>query len=81
MSEMVLNTLETFKTAALYWEQELSGGGALHMPAVALEELDAQLLLQAGDLPADRGLGGMDGAGRPAEAACLCDGQERSEQV
>ncbi len=57
-------------------QQQLAVGGRLHPPAVAFEEGHAQLLLQAGDLPADGGLRQMHQAGSASEAAHLGHGEE-----
>ncbi len=57
------------------------GGGALHMAAVALEQSDAQIALQTGDLTAERGLGRVHELRSPAETAVLSHGDERLEEI
>ncbi|MNE84781.1 hypothetical protein D3C80_1817180 [compost metagenome] len=47
--------------------------GDLHASAVALEQIDAQLLFQLADLPAQRRLGDVQAVGSLAQAAELSD--------
>jgi len=48
-------------------EQGLARGGEGDVPAGPVEELRAELSLQRGDLPAQRGLGEVQALGRPRE--------------
>ena len=53
--------------------------GVRDRAAVALEQLRAELLLERLDLPAERGLGDVQGFGRPAEVQLLRDGDEPAD--
>ena len=62
-------------------QQQLPVEGEFHVAAVALEEPRAEIALQPADLPAECGLGGMDGARGAAEAARFGDREKGFEQV
>ncbi len=57
-------------------QERLAGRGQLDAAAGAGQQADAELLLQAGDLLAERGLGDVQAGGGAAEVKLLGDGDE-----
>ena len=57
-------------------DEEAARFGQLHAAAGAIQELDAELLLESPDLLAERGLGDVLSLGRPSEVQLLGDGEE-----
>lgn len=71
--------LQFVQGAAGAFDHEGAGLGGAHALAGALEQGDAEFLLQRADLPGDRGLDQVQQFRRPRDAADLGDGHERLE--